>query len=506
MKVSLLLLLAGTANATLSSQCSGQQYNTDLPGDVIAKSYRFFASECCTDCQNTDGCAAYVHYYGTCYLKASTGTARSLWGATSATLKSTAPSSCSRLQADTYYWGADVGSTFRFTPAGCCADCDANPRCERFTSYLGWCMMHSKDAVRYNGVWGATSGSRSLPSPTPSPSTAKPTYPPTPMPTNAPTQAPTVAPTDAPTQAPTVAPTDAPTQAPTVAPTDAPTQAPTVAPTDAPTQAPTDAPTQAPTVAPTAAPTVAPTTAPTAAPTTAPTAAPTVAPTTAPTVAPTTAPTVAPTTAPVCARTRKSWDSYSETEKATYKKAIETAMSNGNYALFAKIHRNQMTWYEAHGTCVFLYWHRRFLLGFENMLRSLDPSFGCVTIPYFDYVQDSVAFRAGECKSVSTCSSIARELTGFQTSYQWSRGNWANAKFTPDMSFVNIKSTVLPSGQSKTLADFKKLMGMENMKSHDLMLLESIQSGANPIKLPLDKWTAINEQTYHCRGDVKVTE
>ncbi|EQC38000.1 hypothetical protein SDRG_04430 [Saprolegnia diclina VS20] len=53
--------------------------------------------------------------------------------------------------------------------------------------------------------------------------------------------------------------------------------------------------------------------------------------------------------------------------------------------------------------------------------------------------------------------------------------------------------------------EFKKLMGMENMKSHDLMLLESIQSGANPIKLPLDKWTAINEQTYHCRGDVKVT-
>ncbi|KDO21837.1 hypothetical protein SPRG_12337 [Saprolegnia parasitica CBS 223.65] len=130
-----------------------------------------------------------------------------------------------------------------------------------------------------------------------------------------------------------------------------------------------------------------------------------------------------------------------------------------------------MTWYEAHG-------HVRLSLlapalpsrGLKNMLRSLDPSFACVTIPYFDYVQDSVAFRAGSCKSVSACSSIARELTGFKTSFQWSRGNWATAKFTPDMSFVNIKSTVLPSGQSKTLADVSSsIEGRVHNSVHNLL-------------------------------------
>ncbi|OQR88581.1 hypothetical protein ACHHYP_06739, partial [Achlya hypogyna] len=266
-------------------------------------------------------------------------------------------------------------------------------------------------------------------------------------------------PTDAPTPVPTTVPTAAPTTV-TPAPTDAPTTftpAPTTV-TPAPTTV-TPAPTTL-TPAPTTV-TPAPTTV-TPAPTTV-----TPAPTTV-TPAPTT---VTPTTAPpACSRTRRSWDSYTAAEKATYKKAIETAMNKGYYETFAKIHRNQMTWYEAHGTCVFLYWHRRFLLGFENMLRSLGSEFACVTIPYFDYVQDSVAFRAGTCKSVSSCSAIARELAGFKASFSWNRGDWTKAKFTPDMSHVNIKQTVLPSGKSLTLADVSSsIEGRVHNSVHNLL-------------------------------------
>jgi len=36
----------------------------------------------------------------------------------------------------------------------------------------------------------------------------------------------------------------------------------------------------------------------------------------------------------------------------------------------------------------FYAWHRKFLLEFENMLRSLDPKFKCVTIPYWDWAQE----------------------------------------------------------------------------------------------------------------------
>nr|AIG55461.1 secreted protein [Thraustotheca clavata] len=461
MKVSLVLagLFAASTAATFTGGCSSQQYNTDFPGSDIAQSYRFFASQCCEDCKNTDGCTAYVHYFGVCYLKNGAGNPKSLWGATAAKVDGSSSAGCSQPESNTYYWGADVDYTFRLSAAGCCADCLANPDCERYTSYLGLCMMHTKDAARYTGVWGATSGKRVGPNPGPTPAptpapTRAPTYPPTAAPTTSPTMAPvTPAPTPAPTQAPV---TPAPTQAPvTPAPTQAPTQAPV---TPAPTQDPvTPAPTQAPvTPAPTQAP-VTPT--PTQPPVTpAPTQPPvTPAPTQPPvTPAPTQVPTPAPTPVPSCSRTRKSWDALTDSEKATYKKAIETSMNKGYYDHFAKIHRNQMTWYEAHGTCVFLYWHRRFLLGFENMLRSLDPSFACVTIPYFDYVQDSVAFRAGECSSVSSCSAIARDLSGFQTSYTWSRGDWSSADFTPDMSHINIKQVVLPSGSSKTIADVSK--------------------------------------------------
>ena len=33
----------------------------------------------------------------------------------------------------------------------------------------------------------------------------------------------------------------------------------------------------------------------------------------------------------------------------------------------------------------FILWHRRYLLAYENMLRSLHPDFECVTLPYWNY-------------------------------------------------------------------------------------------------------------------------
>ena len=33
----------------------------------------------------------------------------------------------------------------------------------------------------------------------------------------------------------------------------------------------------------------------------------------------------------------------------------------------------------------FILWHRRYMLAYENMLRSLHPDFECVTLPYWNY-------------------------------------------------------------------------------------------------------------------------
>ena len=40
------------------------------------------------------------------------------------------------------------------------------------------------------------------------------------------------------------------------------------------------------------------------------------------------------------------------------------------------------------GTMSFYAWHRKFLVEFENILRSMDPKFKCVTVPYWDWAQE----------------------------------------------------------------------------------------------------------------------
>ncbi|RHY83796.1 hypothetical protein DYB26_013057, partial [Aphanomyces astaci] len=83
-----------------------------------------------------------------------------------------------------------------------------------------------------------------------------------------------------------------------------------------------------------------------------------------------------------------SWDALTAAEKETFVSAIEIAMDRGLYQKFVLIHQEQMGNREAHGTCVFLFWHRKYLLGFENMLRSLGDQYKCLTLPYWDYVQN----------------------------------------------------------------------------------------------------------------------
>nr|AIG56416.1 secreted protein [Achlya hypogyna] len=239
--------------------------------------------------------------------------------------------------------------------------------------------------------------------PTPAPSTTTPTATPgTDSPTTAPSSDYPVA-TDAPTTQPPLAtpsPTTSASQPTSVTPaTTSPT---TIAPT---TVAP---PTAAPT---TAAPTIVATT--TAVPTTA--APATMAPTT---LTPTTAAatTIVPTTGSpgpyLCTqpRVRKAWASLSEAEKTTYKDAIAVAMDVGLYQRFLTMHADRMDNMQAHGTCGFMYWHRQYLIGFENMLRSLKPEFACITIPYFDYVNDNTKYMARSCNDMASCSPILNEL------------------------------------------------------------------------------------------------
>lgn len=116
---------------------------------------------------------------------------------------------------------------------------------------------------------------------------------------------------------------------------------------------------------------------------------------------------------PVCGpRIRKSWDMLSLQEQELYLRALARSMDDGYYIKFVEIHTEQMTTMEAHRTCMFIYWHRLFLLGFENMLRSYGGEFSCLTVPYWNYVDHNALFMEGRCRSMLDCSPILRALGG----------------------------------------------------------------------------------------------
>ncbi|ETI49600.1 hypothetical protein L917_06275 [Phytophthora nicotianae] len=111
-------------------------------------------------------------------------------------------------------------------------------------------------------------------------------------------------------------------------------------------------------------------------------------------------------------RIRKPWDLLLPAEKELYLRAIAMSMDDGYYIKFVEIHTEQMTTVEAHNTCMFVYWHRLLLLGFENMLRSYGGEFSCITVPYWNYVDDNQRYLLGGCRSMEECSLLLRDFGG----------------------------------------------------------------------------------------------
>ncbi|KAF0714025.1 hypothetical protein As57867_004084, partial [Aphanomyces stellatus] len=170
-------------------------------------------------------------------------------------------------------------------------------------------------------------------------------------------------------------------------------------------------------------------------------------------------------------------------EQATYVSAIGVAMDKGFYQKFVSIHSEQMSNREAHGTCVFLFWHRKYLLGFENMLRSLGDRYKCLTLPYWDYVQHySTMQKTRNCNSIESCSPVTKAMGGSTQGkssnkqlfgYGFSgytcvtaepanhlctkagdsncdhcvpRGRWSTTAMISDMSIANVRRSIFSSG------------------------------------------------------------
>lgn len=115
----------------------------------------------------------------------------------------------------------------------------------------------------------------------------------------------------------------------------------------------------------------------------------------------------------VCgSRVRYSWDTLTVSDKKLYRDAIATAMSTGYHALFVEVHSDRDSFKEAHNTCGMIFWHRRFLLAYEEMLRSLDTRYSCITIPYWDFFADYAKFLTSLCFSFEECSTFLKDMGG----------------------------------------------------------------------------------------------
>lgn len=136
-------------------------------------------------------------------------------------------------------------------------------------------------------------------------------------------------------------------------------------------------------------------------------------------------------------RVRKSWDRLkAEGGTATYIAAVQEAIRLGYHQAFAYVHSAQaLETDEAHRKGSFVYWHRFFLLAYENMLRSLGSRFECVTIPYWNYYRENNMLMSSGATLLEV-SSICSELIAGPAS----RTNWANFRSFPGA--VGLASTV----------------------------------------------------------------
>ena len=137
-------------------------------------------------------------------------------------------------------------------------------------------------------------------------------------------------------------------------------------------------------------------------------------------------------------RIRKSWDALrAEGGTDLYIEAVQQAVRLGYQQDFADTHVAQgFAADEAHRQGSFMFWHRRFLLAYENMLRSLGPRYECVTVPYWNYFHESnLLLESGPWTRLLDVSNICNELPAGTAR----RSNWASFRSFPG---IGLASTV----------------------------------------------------------------
>jgi hypothetical protein len=101
-----------------------------------------------------------------------------------------------------------------------------------------------------------------------------------------------------------------------------------------------------------------------------------------------------------------------------------------------------MSEHQAHRSCAFLNWHRRFLLAYESALRDQDPKFACVTVPYYDVVTAYVELADKRCSSMYDCTGMFEDVGGKPS------GGVSNTQILSGRTTVGAKYSGYPLNQN----------------------------------------------------------
>lgn len=138
-------------------------------------------------------------------------------------------------------------------------------------------------------------------------------------------------------------------------------------------------------------------------------------------------------------RIRKSYDTMAaEGTAQTYIAAVNEAIARGLHQEFATEHSRQADpTMDHHQKSTFINWHRRFILAYEDMLRSLAPEYECVTIPYWNYYYENNLLIASGGKLLDV-SAICQDLPQGSAT----RTNWNDLDTFPGIGMASTIATL----------------------------------------------------------------
>jgi len=121
-------------------------------------------------------------------------------------------------------------------------------------------------------------------------------------------------------------------------------------------------------------------------------------------------------------RIRKDYRDLTLEERALYHEAVNALKDSGIYDNFVRVHAHPINKAVAHGTSMFLPWHREYLRIFEDTLRSLDSKYACLTIPYWDWAQDASICGDSGCERLDSRSRVLKDFGGPGGSKKFGKG------------------------------------------------------------------------------------